>query len=98
MSMCLSVREKVFLVTLSFAVSHTLRQPSLGKLLKYISGCLQRVAWRWLQQEGNQPADQLRLCTFSLCLRGFPLGAQVFSHSPKTYRLGQLTTQTCPCV
>ena len=27
------------------------------------------------------------VCTFSLCLRGFPLGAPVSSHSPKDVRV-----------
>jgi len=38
------------------------------------------------------------VCTFSLCLRGFPPGAPVSSHNPKDVRLGGLAMLNSPCV
>ena len=38
------------------------------------------------------------VCTFSPCLRGFPPGAPVSSHSPKMCELGGLTKVNCPLV
>ena len=37
-------------------------------------------------------------CTFSSCLRGFPPGAPVSSHSPKMCGLGGLAMLNCPLV
>ena len=38
------------------------------------------------------------VCTFSSCLRGFPAGALVSSHSPKLCGLGGLVILNCPIV
>ena len=38
------------------------------------------------------------VCTFSPCLRGFPPGAPVSSHSPKDVQLGGLAMLNSPSV
>lgn len=35
-----------------------------------------------------------RVCMFSICLRGYPRGTPVSSHTPNTRRLGELATHT----
>uniref|UniRef100_A0A8C4RSA4 Ig-like domain-containing protein n=1 Tax=Erpetoichthys calabaricus TaxID=27687 RepID=A0A8C4RSA4_ERPCA len=46
---------------------------------------------------GSLPGSSLRgVCMFSLCLRGFPPGTPVSSHSPKTCRLGGLAILNWP--
>uniref|UniRef100_A0A8C4S344 Capping protein regulator and myosin 1 linker 2 n=1 Tax=Erpetoichthys calabaricus TaxID=27687 RepID=A0A8C4S344_ERPCA len=46
---------------------------------------------------GSLPGSSLRgVCMFSPCLRGFPPGAPVSSHSPKTCRLGGLAILNWP--